>query len=109
NSYSDVQRQWTASVAYDLPFGTGKAMLSRGGVVNAVFDGWQLASVIATRSGIPFTVTTSGNITNAGGATAQIESASGLSPPAGASTTGSISRPSPCSRNTPTATPDAIF
>jgi len=68
NSYSDVRRQWAFSVAYDLPFGKGKPWLNRGGVVNAVLGGWQLASVVTLRSGIPFTVVTSGGITNAGGA-----------------------------------------
>jgi outer membrane receptor protein involved in Fe transport len=68
NSYSDIRRQWAFSAAYELPFGKGKALLNRGGVVNALLGGWQLASLVAMRSGIPFTVVTSGGITNAGGA-----------------------------------------
>ena len=36
-------------------------------MVNAVIGGWQLASLVAIRSGIPYTVVTSGGITNAGG------------------------------------------
>lgn len=68
NSYSDVRRQWAFSAAYELPFGQGKTWLNHGGIVNAVFGGWQVASLVTMRSGIPFTVTTSGGITNAGGA-----------------------------------------
>ncbi len=68
NSYQDVRRQWALSAAYELPIGRGKAWLNRGGILNAFFGGWQLASLVSIRSGIPFTVTTSGGITNAGGA-----------------------------------------
>src|SRR2546421_2790124 len=68
NSYSDVRRQWAFSAAYELPFGKGKAWLNHGSIVNAFLGGWQVASLIAMRSGIPFTVVTSGGITNAGGA-----------------------------------------
>uniref|UniRef100_Q01PD9 TonB-dependent receptor n=1 Tax=Solibacter usitatus (strain Ellin6076) TaxID=234267 RepID=Q01PD9_SOLUE len=68
NSYSDVRRQWAFSAAYELPFGKGKKLLNRGRAVNAVFGGWQLASLATMRSGIPFTVVTSGGLTNAGGA-----------------------------------------
>jgi hypothetical protein len=68
NSFSDVRRQWAFSVAYELPFGKGKPWLNRGGVVNTILGGWQITSLVALRSGIPFTVLTSGGITNAGGA-----------------------------------------
>jgi hypothetical protein len=68
NSYSDIRRQWAFSAAYELPFGRGKTWLNRGGFLNAVAGGWQLASLVTLRSGIPFTVVTSGGITNAGGA-----------------------------------------
>ncbi len=68
NSFSDVRRQWAFSAAYELPFGRGKAFLNHGGLVDAVFGGWQVASLLSMRSGIPFTVVTSGGITNAGGA-----------------------------------------
>lgn len=68
NSYNDIRRQWAFSAAYELPFGKGKAWLNRGGVVHALTGGWQLASLVTIRSGIPFTVVTSGGITNAGGA-----------------------------------------
>jgi len=68
NSYTDIRRQWSLSATWELPFGKGKALLNRGGAVNAIFGGWQLATLVALRSGIPFTVVTSGGLTNAGGA-----------------------------------------
>ena len=68
NSYNDIRRQWAFSAAYELPFGKGKPWLNHGSVINALAGGWQLASLAALRSGIPFTVVTSGNLTNAGGA-----------------------------------------
>jgi hypothetical protein len=66
NSYNDVRRQWAFSAAYELPFGKGKAMLNRGRAVNALFGGWQLAALASLRTGLPFTVITSGGLTNAG-------------------------------------------
>jgi Carboxypeptidase regulatory-like domain/TonB dependent receptor len=68
NSYADIRRQWAFSVAYELPFGKGKTLLNRGRAVDAIVGGWQVASLVTMRSGIPFTVVTSGGITNAGGA-----------------------------------------
>ena len=68
NSYADIRLQWAFSVAYDLPIGKGKAWMNHGGVANAILGGWQVAFLGNMRSGIPFTVLTSGGITNAGGA-----------------------------------------
>ena len=64
----DVRRQWASSASYELPFGKGKAWLNHNRLADLAFGGWQLAGLISMRSGIPFTVTTSGGITNAGGA-----------------------------------------
>ena len=68
NSYTDIRRQWAFSAAWELPFGKGKSLLNRGGALNTILGGWQLASLVTMRSGIPFTVVTSGGLTNAGGA-----------------------------------------
>src|SRR5262249_22883275 len=68
NSNSDIRRTYAFSSTYELPFGRGKSMLNHGGVLNALFGGWQLSGILTLRSGIPFTVTTIGGITNAGGA-----------------------------------------
>ena len=68
NASSDIRRQWAMSATYEIPIGKGKAFMNRGGISDAVLGGWQLASLLTFRTGIPFTVTTSGIITNAGGA-----------------------------------------
>jgi hypothetical protein len=81
NSYNDVRRQWAFSAAYELPFGKGKAMLNRGGAVNALCGGWQLAALASLRTGLPFTVVTSGGLTNAGGQDRPNRIADGTLPP----------------------------
>ena len=68
NASSDVRRQWAMGSTYEIPLGKGKAFLNRGGIAGVFFGGWQLAGLVSFRTGIPFTVTTSGGITNAGGA-----------------------------------------
>jgi hypothetical protein len=68
-SLSDIRHAFVFSSTYELPFGRGKAMLSS---INKVADlflgGWQFSGVFSRTTGEPFTVTTSGGITNAGGA-----------------------------------------
>ena len=56
-SVFDVRHRLTTSFLYELPFGTGRKYLSRGGVVNAVAGGWQLAGSMRMSSGFPLTVT----------------------------------------------------
>ncbi|MBI3877914.1 MAG: hypothetical protein HY300_18455, partial [Verrucomicrobia bacterium] len=68
NSNSDIRRSYALSSTYELPFGKGKSMMNRGGALNAIFGGWQFSGILSLRTGIPFSVTTSGGITNAGGA-----------------------------------------
>jgi len=46
--------------AYELPFGKGKPLLNRGGVLNAMFGGWQLTNILTFQGGLPFSVTVSG-------------------------------------------------
>jgi hypothetical protein len=68
-SLTDVRHNYILSSTYELPFGKGKRWLgsaNRG--VDALLGGWQLSGILSKASGLPFTVTTSGGITNAGGA-----------------------------------------
>ena len=48
---------------YDLPFGKGKALASRGGILSAVLGGWQLNAILRLRSGVPITMATVQNLT----------------------------------------------
>jgi hypothetical protein len=63
-----IRRMLTTSSVYELPFGRGKRWLDRRGALDALLGGWQLGGILSLRTGLPFTVTTSGTITNAGGA-----------------------------------------
>jgi len=59
---SDNDRTHNASggFVYQLPFGKGRRMLNRGGVLDALVGGWQLSSMFRLLSGAPFTPTMSG-------------------------------------------------
>lgn len=54
----------TTSVVYELPFGHGKRYLPKGGILNQVVGGWQLAAVNQSQSGVPFNITYSPTSTN---------------------------------------------
>jgi len=41
---------------YELPFGRGKPFLNQGGVVDKIFGGWQLTSIIQMSSGVPISI-----------------------------------------------------
>lgn len=48
---------------YELPFGKGRPFLNRGGVVNAIFGGWQISPLLTYATGTPLW-----NGSNSGGA-----------------------------------------
>ncbi len=58
NSLTDVRHNFVFSATYELPFARS----------NRLLGGWQLGGIFGRTSGLPYTVTTSGGITNAGGA-----------------------------------------
>ena len=68
SSIYDVRFNYVFSSTFELPFGKGKRWLNRGGLLDAVLGGWQLGGIFSARTGTPFTVSTSGGLTNAGGA-----------------------------------------
>ena len=49
----NIPNRFVTSVLYELPFGKGKALLNRGGLVNAIAGGWQLGSIVTWQSGLP--------------------------------------------------------
>jgi hypothetical protein len=53
----NVPHRFVTSALYELPFGKGKTLLSRGGVVNAVVGGWQLSTILTLQAGTPNDVT----------------------------------------------------
>ena len=69
NSLTDVRHNYVLSTTYELPVGKGKHFLAtKNRPTDAVLGGWQVSAIVGRTSGLPFTVTTSGGITNAGGA-----------------------------------------
>jgi len=54
----DTPQSLVLSYAYELPFGKGKAFANKGGVVNALAGGWQIAATQTYQSGNPLAVTT---------------------------------------------------
>ncbi len=50
----DVPQVLSIAFVYELPFGSGKRFLSRGGIVNKAVGGWQVSTLFRASSGIPF-------------------------------------------------------
>jgi hypothetical protein len=59
-STSDVPQMFKAVVAYELPLGRGKKLLSRGGPLDLLFGGWRASGVFIKQSGFPFMPSVSG-------------------------------------------------
>jgi Carboxypeptidase regulatory-like domain len=53
----DVRHVVTANTVYQLPFGKGRAFLSRPTLVSAALGGWSAATILTARSGLPINVT----------------------------------------------------
>jgi Carboxypeptidase regulatory-like domain len=59
SSSFDIRHFFTASSVYELPFGMGKAFLSKPGALRAMLGGWTLSSIGTARSGRPVNITIS--------------------------------------------------
>ena len=66
-SSSSTPHKVDLSAIYELPFGTGKPLLNKGGVLTQLLGRWQVSSSMTAYSGFPFTVTSSGTSLNAPG------------------------------------------
>ncbi|NNE99204.1 MAG: TonB-dependent receptor [Pyrinomonadaceae bacterium] len=55
---ADYDRTHTVNINanYELPFGKGKPFLNQGGIVDKIFGGFQLTSIIAISSGAPISI-----------------------------------------------------
>jgi hypothetical protein len=60
NSQIDLRHTFSGSFIYELPFGTGKALLNRGTVLNGFVGGWQISNTWQAQTGVPFTPTWGG-------------------------------------------------
>ena len=54
---TDMPNIFNAQAIYQLPFGSGKRFINRGGILNGVIGGWQLSGILWLHSGSPFTPT----------------------------------------------------
>jgi outer membrane receptor protein involved in Fe transport len=54
-SLLDMPQVFTGDFVYQLPVGSGRRFLNRGGILNGFLGGWQVSSVWQVHSGIPFT------------------------------------------------------
>ena len=52
----DTTHLLTVNYVYQLPFGQGKAFISKGGLVNALVGGWQNTGILRSTSGLPFSL-----------------------------------------------------
>ncbi len=53
----DMPNIFNFEAVYQLPVGSGKRFVNRGGILNGVIGGWQISSVLQVHSGSPFTPT----------------------------------------------------
>src|SRR2546425_4357746 len=63
---NDARQRLVLSYIYELPFGTGRRFLNRGGPVNVILGGWQGSGITSYQSGFPFSVLSSQDFTNTG-------------------------------------------
>ncbi len=65
----DRPHNFHVSSVIELPFGPGQKWLNQGGVLGMLVGGWQVNSIFTYQSGVPFSVSASGNSLNAPGNT----------------------------------------
>ncbi len=53
----DARHVVNANAVYELPFGPGKAFLSRPGVVSSILGRWSVTDIVAARTGTPLNIT----------------------------------------------------
>jgi hypothetical protein len=67
NSIVDLRHRLTASYLWELPFGAGRALMNRGGVLNWILGGWQTNGILTVQTGQPFSPVLQTSTTNGTG------------------------------------------
>jgi hypothetical protein len=62
----DIPQIFSASVVYEIPFGTGKRWRSGHRALDYALGNWQVNTITSLHSGLPFTLGVSGDIANTG-------------------------------------------
>jgi Carboxypeptidase regulatory-like domain len=57
NSDFDYRHRVVAAALYELPFGSGRALMNQKGWMNQLFGGWQVSGIISAQTGHYFTLT----------------------------------------------------
>jgi hypothetical protein len=52
----DIPHMFNVAASYELPFGSGKALLNRKGILNALLGGWKLGGNFNVQSGVPLAI-----------------------------------------------------
>ena len=65
-SSNDTNHRWVNSYIVNLPFGRGQRMLDRGGVIGAIFGGWQMTGILSMQSGQYYDLTMANPTANLG-------------------------------------------
>jgi hypothetical protein len=65
-SQFDQTHRVVVSGVYDLPFGVGRAHMTKGGVTDGFLGGWTLSEAFSANTGFPFTVLAGGTAVNPG-------------------------------------------
>ncbi len=63
---TDVPNVFTASYVWDLPFGHGRRIDIPNSILNGFLGGWELGGITTIQSGMPLTITSTGDIAQVG-------------------------------------------
>ena len=66
-SLFDITHNLAYSIVYQLPFGKGRQMLSRGGIAGVILGGWNFGVLSSARTGNPLSMGTITNLTGSMG------------------------------------------
>jgi hypothetical protein len=58
----DIPQEFNFGATYDLPIGTGKALLNYTGLVDKIFGGWKLSGNFNAQSGLPLPISCPGSL-----------------------------------------------
>jgi hypothetical protein len=62
----DIPHYLSMTGIYDLPFGTGKKYFNQHGMASRLLGNWQLNSIVQLRSGVPYSMSVTGDVANIG-------------------------------------------
>jgi hypothetical protein len=81
DSDNDIRNRLSVYTSYELPFGTGKALLNGNSFLEReVVAGWRVNLILVAQSGLPFTVTMNGTSTNTGAGSSRVDRVVGANP-----------------------------